>query len=156
MTEQEAIEQRKKYVEAWNETMVNIWQDRIMALGVYNIHRTPKHANDPHLYDQLKFFPVTSDGEYMEFTLSHQFLEYGLYQDFGTGWEKWKGNPGDYKAYRPGAEILIDHKKERERRKWFSPAYYRSCMNIKEFMSVSIGREFAGVISDVFERMNKA
>lgn len=153
MTEQEAIEQRRKYIEAWNTTMVKIWQDRIMALGVFDTHRRNGNGSNPHLFDSLKFFPVSADGEFMEFTLSHQFLEYGLYQDFGVGAEKNKGNPGDIGQYRADGITL---RKIRERRKWFSTAYYASCMNIKDFMSVNIGREFAGIISDVFERMDKA
>lgn len=158
MTKEEAIEQRKKYVTEWNRLMVNIWQDRIMALGVFDTHRRKGHENEPHLYDSLRFFPVTADGEYMELTLSHQFLEYGLYQDFGVGGEKWRGNHGDYLEENPNRPIKgfsTKGTKERERRKWFSTAYYASNMNLIEFMSVSIGREFVGAISDVFEKTEK-
>lgn len=155
MTEQELIEQRRKYVEAWNKTMVQIWKERIVALGVYEDPRRKSRMGQDHLLDTLEFFPVDHDGKYMEFTLKHQFLEYGLYQDFGVGAEKWRGNPGDYKAYRPGAAVLWNHKKERERRKWFSTKYYASCMNIKDYMADNLGQQFVGIFSNIFERTEK-
>lgn len=151
MTEQEAIEQRRKYVEAWNKTMVQIWKERIVALGVYEDPRRKSRMGEDHLLDTLEFFPVDHDGKYMEFTLKHQFLEYGIYQDFGVGGEKFRGNPGDIgKTTKSGAE-----RKFRERRKWFSTKYYASCMNIKDYMADNLGQEFVGIFSNIFERTEK-
>ena len=42
----------------------------------------------------------------------------------------------------------IGRDKVRKRRIWFSKKYYASVMNLKEFMSDSIGREFVGLISN--------
>ncbi len=50
------------------------------------------------------------------------FLEYGLWQDYGTGRETPRGNSGD-----------IGRTKVRQRRKWFSRKYYASVMRLKEF-----------------------
>lgn len=151
MTEQELIEQRRKYVEAWNKTMVQIWKERIVALGVYEDPRRKSRMGQDHLLDTLEFFPVDHDGKYMEFTLKHQFLEYGLYQDFGVGAEKWRGNPGDIGQFRADGKP----RQFRERRKWFSTKYYSSCMNIKDYMADNLGQEFVGIFSNIFEQTGK-
>lgn len=151
MTEQEAIEQRRKYVEAWNKTMVQIWKERIVALGVYEDPRRKSRIGQDHLLDTLEFFPVDHDGKYMEFTLKHQFLEYGIYQDFGVGAEKSKGNPGDIGLTTASGKP----RKFRERRKWFSTKYYSSCMNIKDYMADNLGQQFVGIFSNIFEQTGK-
>lgn len=138
---------RQKYIEAWNETMVRIWQDRILKLGVYESPRRRNRSGEAHLYDSLRFLPVQHDDKYMELTLSHQFLTYGMYQDRGTGREKAKGNPGDIGMCRKDGKVRTI----RERRPWFSTKYYASVMNLKEYMAESIGKEFVGVISDAWQ-----
>ena len=73
-------------------------------------------------------------------TLGQEFLEYGLWQDYGTGKEVARSNSGD-----------IGRDKVRQRRRWFSRKFYASFMNLKEFMADSIGREFIGMVSDALD-----
>ena len=79
------------------------------------------------------------------------FPEYGIFQDRGTGREKYKGNPGDIDDFTKSGE----KRKFRDRRPWFSVKWYASCMNIKEFMSRSIGDQFVGIVSAALEEVNK-
>lgn len=119
---QDAIDARRKFVEAWNKTMIDIWQERIKKLDVVDtgaLWRSPLHL------------PVRADGRFYDITLSQTFIEYGLWQDLGTGREVPHGNPGD-----------IGHDKVRQRRRWFSLKYYSSVMNLRDFMAESLGAEF--------------
>ena len=119
--------ERKKYVEAFNDTMVKIWQEQITLLGVIDTHsllRSPTAV------------PVRTDGRFFEVGLSQAFLEYGLWQDYGTGRETPRGNSGD-----------LGREKVRGRRRWFSRKYYASVMNIKEFFADNLGKEFCGIIA---------
>lgn len=128
MNSAEGKEQRERYVEAWNRTMVSIWQEQITLLGVIDTGR---------LLGSVVSLPVGADGRFYEIRLTQRFLEYGLWQDYGTGGETRRGNGGD-----------IGREKVRERRRWFTKKYYRSVMNLRDFMADSIGAEFCGVIAD--------
>ncbi len=151
MDEIRTIESRAKYVEAWNTTMTQIWQERILKLGVFESPRRLSRASEPHLYDSLRYFPVAHDDRYMELTMHFSFPEYGIFQDRGTGREKWLGNPGDIGDYtKSGRE-----RKFRDRRPWFSVKWYASCMNIKEFMAQSVGSQFVGSVSAALEEINE-
>lgn len=131
-------EVRRKFVEAWNNTMIDIWQEKIKLLGVYDTGA---------LYRSQCALPVRADGRFYSFELSQTFLEYGLWQDFGTGREKWIGNPGDI-----GEKTKSDKPREfRERRPWFSTKYYSSAMKIRDFMAQSLGEEFKAMVCDVFD-----
>ena len=88
-----------------------------------------------------KALPVRADGRFFEVGLSQVFLEYGLWQDYGTGKETPRGNPGD-----------IGRAKRRQRRKWFSRKYYASVMNIKEFYEDNIGRSFTGILCSALSK----
>lgn len=131
----EAQEEREKYIKAWNETMLRIWQERITLLEVID---TGKLLASPVA------MPVRADGRFVEVTLSQEFLEYGLWQDYGVGRETPRGNSGD-----------IGRAKVRQRRPWFSKRYYASVLNLRDFFSDNLGREFQGIMADTFERLNK-
>ena len=75
ITEQQAIDARKKYVMAFNDTMLRIWQEKITLLGVIDTGA---------LLASPKALPVRADGRFFEVGLSQAFLEYGLWQDYGT------------------------------------------------------------------------
>lgn len=130
-TEQQELEARQKYVTAFNDTMIQIWKEQITLLGVIDT-------------GQLLKSPVAvrmnADGKFSEVQLSQSFLEYGLWQDYGTGREVPRGNSGD-----------LGRKKVRKERHWFSRKYFMSVMNIKEFMADSLGRQFQGIISDALD-----
>ena len=128
--EQQAQDEREKYVMAFNNTMLKIWQEQITLLGVIDTHS---------LLRSPIALPVRTDGRFFEVGLSQAFLEYGLWQDYGTGRETPRGNSGD-----------LGHEKVRGRRRWFSRKYYASVMNIKEFFADNLGRQYQGILSDIF------
>ena len=129
-SEQQAIEQRQKYVEAWNNTMISIWQEQITLLDVIDTGQ---------LLQSPISLPVRADGRFFEIALTQQFLEYGLWQDYGTGREVPLKNKGD-----------IGREKVRERRQWFSKKYYSSVLNFRDFIADSVGQEFRGIFTEMF------
>lgn len=130
--------EREKYVLAFNDTMLKIWREQITLLDVIDTGR---------LLHSPKSVAVRADGRFIEATLSQGFLEYGLWQDFGTGKEIPRGNSGD-----------IGREKKRVAKRWFSRKYYASVMNIRDFMADSIGHEFVGLVAraidDKYRRYN--
>lgn len=128
--QQQAQDEREKYVMAFNDTMLKIWQEQITLLGVIDTHS---------LLRSPTALPVRTDGRFFEVGLSQAFLEYGLWQDYGTGRETPRGNSGD-----------LGREKVRGRRRWFSRKYYASVMNIKEFFADNLGKEYQGILSDIF------
>lgn len=131
LTEEQALREREKYINAFNDTMVKIWKEQIILLGVIDT-------------GQLLHSPVgircDKDDRITTITLGQEFLEYGLWQNYGTGREVPRGNPGD-----------IGRAKVRQKRPWFSRKFYASFMNLKEFMADSIGRQFVGMVSDALD-----
>lgn len=95
--------------------MVKIRKEQIILLGVIDT-------------DQLLESPVgircNKDERITAITLGQSFLEYGLWQNYGTWRETPRGNPGD-----------MGRAKVRQKRPWFSKKFYASFMNIKEFMA---------------------
>lgn len=156
-TGSDPIKTREKYVTAWNKTMVKIWAERINLLS----------RATGALWRSPVVFKTDADGRFYDITLSEKFLEYGLWQDFGTGREFAIGNPGDMKcldpAYRKahkldkprqrgpkwGGGMTSGH--PRERRRWFSPRYYSSVMNLRDFMAMSLGDEFKSFFCNTLE-----
>lgn len=141
------IDSRKRYTEAWNETMVKIWQERILKYGVFESPRRKSRASEPHLFDSLRYFPVKHDDQYMELTLHYTFPEYGVFQDRGVGRETFKGNDGDIGKFRLTTDA---ERKFRKARPWYSIKWYASCMNFKEFMSRAISDQFVGIMTMTF------
>lgn len=130
--EQQAIEERQKYVSAFNDTMIRIWKEKITLLEVIDTGR---------LLGSPVSIAMNADGKFSEIQLSQAFLEYGLWQDYGTGKEVYRGNPGD-----------IGRPKVRKAKRWFSRKYYGSVMNISEFMSDSLGKQFVGILADALDQ----
>lgn len=126
------IEERRKYVSAFNNTMINIWKEQITLLGVIDTGT---------LLNSTVAINLRTDQSVTEVELSQEFREYGLWQDYGVGRETPRGNSGD-----------IGRAKKRQRRRWFSRKYFASVFNIRDFMADSLGREFVGVLSNAFNR----
>lgn len=124
--------EREKYILAWNDTMINIWKEQITLLGVIDTGRL--------LQSPIKL-ATRADGRFVECQLSQAFLEYGLWQDYGTGGEVPRGNGGD-----------LGYAKKRKKRPWFSKKYYSSVMNLKDFMSENLGKEYQGIIASSFAK----
>ena len=133
-TQEQALKERQKYVAAFNDTMIKIWKERITLLDVID---TKTLLNSP------VSLGYKADGKLVDVHLTQAFREYGLWQDYGTGRETPRGNPGD-----------IGRAKVRQRRRWFSIKYYASFMNIKEFYADNLGKEFIGIINDALDDYN--
>lgn len=137
-TDQSAQEAREKFVNAFNDTMLRIWQEQITLLDV---------IDTGHLLHSVKALPVRADGRFMEIGLSQLFSEYGLWQDFGTGKEIPRGNNGD-----------IGRERKRVAKPWFSKKYYSSVLNLRDFLAENIGQSFVGVVAkaldDKYRRYN--
>ena len=120
-------EEREKFVFAFNRTMIAIWCEQITLLNVIDTGR---------LLRSLKALPVRADGRFIEIGLSQSFLEYGLWQNFGTGKEIPRGNSGD-----------IGRERKRQKKPWFSRKYYASVMNLRDFLADNIAHEFVGIVA---------
>ncbi|MDO4512257.1 MAG: hypothetical protein Q4B68_10635 [Bacteroidales bacterium] len=130
-SDKQAVEERRKYVTAFNDTMIKIWKEQITLLGVIDTGQ---------LLNSVVALSTKMDAKAAEVTVSEAFLEYGLWQDYGTGRETPRGHSGLAKGTR------------RKRRRWFSRKYFASVFNIRDFMAESLGREFCGVVSNAFDR----
>lgn len=127
-TDKAQLEARRKYVRAFNNTMVKIWREQIALLGVIDTGA---------LYRSTVGVSLTADGKFIDITLSQAFNTYGLFVDYGTGSNTPRGNSGD-----------IGRENKRKRKRWFSRKYFASVMNIQEFYADSLGQEFCRAISN--------
>ena len=125
--EQAALREREKFVTAFNETMLKIWKEQMTLLDVIDTGA---------LLASPKSLPLRADGRFMELGLSQSFLEYGLWQNFGTGKEIPRGNKGD-----------IGRERNRKKKTWFSRKYYASVMNLRDFLADNMAKEFVGVVA---------
>ena len=125
--EQAALREREKFVTAFNETMLKIWKEQMTLLDVIDTGA---------LLASPKSLPLRADGRFMELGLSQSFLEYGLWQNFGTGKEIPRGNNGD-----------IGRERMRKKKPWFSRKYYASVMNLRDFLADNMAKEFVGVVA---------
>lgn len=125
--EQRAFSEREKFVTAFNETMLKIWKEQMTLLDVIDTGA---------LLASPKSLPIRADGQFIELGLSQSFLEYGLWQNFGTGKETPRGNKGD-----------LGRKKVRQKKPWFSRKYYASVMNLRDFLADNMAKDFVGVVA---------
>lgn len=109
-TVKDSVEQRRKYVTAFNATMVKIWREQMALLGVIDTGT---------LYRSTIGISMTADGKFIDISLEQAFNTYGLFVDYGTGRNTPRGNPGD-----------IGRANGRHRKRWFSRKYFASVMNI--------------------------
>lgn len=122
------LKERERYVKAFNDTMVQIWKEKIVLLGI---------KDTGSLLDSVIAFKPDADGRFLNITLKQSFLEYGIYVDSGTGKEVPRGNPGD-----------IGHDKVRKAKPWFFKKHLASLYNLREFMAENTGQEIADAISN--------
>ena len=111
--------------------LIKIWKEQITLLDVIDTGRLLRSPIS---------IGLNTDGRFSEVMLAQSFLEYGIWQDYGTGKEVPRGNPGD-----------LGKPKVRKERHWFCRKYFMSVMNIKEFMAESLGQELMGIISDALD-----
>lgn len=145
-------EDRVKYRDAWAKMMVTIWREKIERLRVIDTYKLHQEITEN----------VTSSGSELS-TIQHKFMEYGIYQDCGTG----NGYRINGKVYKDGTigknkgnlEFLDERYREsryepRKPREWFSRAYFASVMVLKEQMAYMYGEEFCGLLVDKIEEAN--
>ena len=128
MNDSARLAERQKYVNAFNATMIKIWQEQIVKLGVIDTGA---------LYRSTVAVGMNADGKYTSVTLSQSFNLYGIYVNYGTGGNTPRGNPGDIGRDNP-----------RQRRRWFSKKYFASVMNIREFYADNLGKDLADTVSN--------
>lgn len=121
-------EARRAYVTAWNSTMIKIWKERMLKLDVF---RTGA------LYRSAIAVKMDASDKFTNVRLEQSFNHYGIYVNYGTGRNTWRGNPGDIGRDNP-----------RVAKKWFSTKYYSSVMNLQEFMADNLGQQGALVIAE--------
>ena len=157
ITEQQAQKEREKYVNGFNDTMLKIRQEQITLLGVIDTGA---------LLASPKAVAMRADGRFFEVSLSQAFIEYGLWQDYGTGRETPRKSSAEGELAHTSAEAQpglrsrnprgnsgdLGRAKKRKRRRWFSKKYYASVMNIKEFYETNIGKSFTGIISNALNK----
>lgn len=129
----DALEQRRKYVLAFNATMIQIWKERIQLLGVIDTGQLLSSLNGLQVVEN-------SEGKFLDFSLSQEFREYGIWQDKGVGKETYRGNDGD-----------IGRDKVRKARPWFSPKYYASVLNLRDFIADNIGLAALNIIANAID-----
>lgn len=127
-----SLEERRKYVTAFNSTMLKIWREQIILLGAIDTGA---------LYRSVLAVSMKADGKYTSVSLSQKFNLYGLYVDYGTGSNTPRGNPGD-----------IGKANARKRKRWFSRKYFASVMNIREFFADNLGKDLADTVSNALTR----
>lgn len=127
--------ERRRYIEAFNDTMVRIWREKVISL----------HAVDTGaLLSSIEGVSAIGAGKYIDVILSQEFLRYGIFVDMGTGREVPRGNPGD-----------IGRDKKRRKKPWFSKKYYASTMNLRDFFCESIGLDFINFTSNALEKKDR-
>lgn len=131
-------EARRRFASAFNSTMIKIWRERITLLGV---------VRSGALYRSVLATKFLVNNDATDVELEQAFLTYGLWQNYGTGREVYRGNPGD-----------IGRHKVREVRRWFDTKYYSSVMNIRDMFAESLGMDVMGVVSNALssDRMREA
>lgn len=149
------IEDKRKYIEAWTNMMVEIWRDRITRLDVIDTtalyHRIDGNFS---MNDSLT-------------TIRHRFLEYGIFQDCGVGRGFKAGNGGNLEIF--DNDYREEHGlnrarswngpkshghtsgKPRKPREWFSRPYYASIMVLKDQMAYMYAEEFTGLVAEAIE-----
>lgn len=121
-------EERKKYIRAFNSTMISIWKEKIAKLGA---------VRTGSLYSSVIPITMKADADFLDVTLAQQFNTYGIFVNYGTGREVPRGNGGD-----------IGRAKLRRAKPWFSKKYFASVMNLQEFMADNLGQQSAHVVAD--------
>ncbi len=122
----EAVDQRARYVNAFNATMVTMWKDRQKLLGAIDTGK---------LYRSLINAKTDKDGRVLQILMEWNFRTYGVFVDRGTGKEVERGNPGD-----------IGRDKKRKPKPWLSRAFFSSYANIRDFMAESLAQEFCAAL----------
>lgn len=138
------LKERERYVKAFNDTMVEIWKEKIVLLDAINRgKRYPAETKEwpNNLYDSVVGVRMDADGKFLAVELEQAFNVYGIFVNYGVGKEVYRGNPGD-----------IGMDKRRQEKKWFSVKYYASMKNMEEFYANNVGKDLADTITNAISR----
>lgn len=127
-----SLEARRKYVTAYNSTMIRIWKEKIALLKVIDTGA---------LYNSVVELGMNADAKITSVTLKQSFNLYGIFVDSGTGRNTSLGNPGDIGRDNP-----------RVKKRWFSTKHFASVMNLREFFADNLGQEAAEVVSNALTK----
>lgn len=122
-------EERERWLRGWSEKMEEIFKEQINMLGIWDKGDLFRSVSESNFYSKDPIYNI-----------SHQFKEYGIYVDRGTGREFKKGNPGDL-GFTP----------VRKPRRWLSKKFYSSYMRLMEYSADSMGAEFAASMVNILE-----
>lgn len=139
------------YEKAWTNKMVQIWEEKLLMLGVYS---------SGALVGSLS---SAVQGDLMTF----RFLQYGIYVDSGVGYA-YKGHGGDIEflgeAYRELHGLNEPRKvgpawgggytsgKPRQKRPWFNKKFFSSTMRLKADLQRIVGDTFTGIVQSIGTR----
>lgn len=121
-------ENKKAYIDAWASMMVDIWQEKISRLNILD--------TGAFFASVQELAPFSPDGKFDTAQITHNFLEYGIWQELGVG-----------NGFRYGHTGALDFTPTRQPRPWLSKAYFRSVMALKEKMAEMYGKEFCAMIA---------
>lgn len=150
-------EQRRKYMQGWTDMMVTIWREKIQMLDVIDTGALLRSVDGYSM----------SESSMETFTITHKFMEYGIFQELGTG-NGYKHDNGGYLWFRDNLSYGNTTRKKKQKsgkitgdwhrveRIWFSKKYYASVMVMKEEMAQMYGQAFAGIISNAFNDLNRS
>lgn len=136
---------KRKWVEGWAKTMVDIWHDRIAkvrAIDTYN------------LFNSVSEVGLTADTNFDVLRLVHEFLLYGIYVDIGVGRE-FGGERYTENTFSGNKRGQLVRDVVRKPKPWFSASYYASVMAMKEFMSKNYGDEFVMMVTNACRQIEK-
>lgn len=124
------IESRRRYVDAFNSTLVKIWQEKLALLKIIDTGA---------LFRSFATAYAIHDSEVTQVMMHLEFHEYGTYADRGTGRETPRGNPGD-----------IGRAKVRRPRPWINKKYYASLYNLRDFYIQSLNQSVVAIFTHTF------
>ena len=132
-------QQKKDWFEGWSKMMVNIWRDRLHKHKVWC---------SGSLYASVSEQNLSMEGANADVVkIVHNFLQYGIYVDMGTGKE--------FGGERNEKGQLIKET-TRKPKPWLSKAYYRSTMVAKDFAAEAYGDQFVAIMSTNIRAIAKA
>lgn len=144
------------WLKGWADLMVDIWVDRLMALGV--------HDTGALVSSVKRRITIEATTE-----IEHSFLEYGIYQAAGVGYGYSHGNGGDLPFlgddYRHAHGLDKPRKrgpkwgggytsgKPRKPRDWFTKKYFYSMHRLNERAARYYGESYQGYLSQALDEM---
>ena len=121
----------EKYLTAWHAKMIQIWQDRLDLLAIHHTGALRQSVRAT----QSNISATTA-------TLTYQFLQYGIYVDFGTGNGYRHGNGGNLQFLGRAHRTLHHMGQPRQKRPWFSTSWYISTEVLKDHLAHILGDQF--------------